>query len=204
MPTILEFSKQFKIPVSKLRKVEAAGYLTFEPEEQGPIAKVIARLRTGQALTVEHLRFLILNPDAVELLDKDMIGASDNVLRQLRAIGDASGEALAADKFPHNLIIEAAKNEPEALESFARWIASIIPAKGCNYHYVAIRAALNVPDSLFELAYRSLRRAIFNARKHEALEGMSAAENRATKFFPRNFPQNLVNHQNAENEHFDL
>lgn len=204
MPTISEFSKQFKIPISKLRKVEAAGYLTFDPEEQGPIAKVIARLRTGQPLTVEHLRFLILNPEAVALLDKDMDGASDTATRQLLAIGDASGEALPADKFPHNLIIEAAKNEPVALESFARWIASVIPAKGCNYHYVAIRAALNVPDSLFELAYKSLRRAIFNARKHEALEGMSETENRGTKFFQRKPGKNPVNHQNAENDHFDL
>lgn len=201
MLTISEFSARFKIPVSKLRKVEAAGYLTFEPEEQGPIAKVAARLRTSQPLTVEHLRFLILNPKAVDEFGRK---ESADIKRQLRAIGDASGEALPADKFPHNLIIEAAKNEPEALESFARWIADVIPANGCNYHYVAIRAALNVPDSLFELVYRSLRRAIFNARKHEALEGMSAAENRATKFFPRNFPKNPVNHQNAENEHFDL
>lgn len=198
MPTIYGFSRQFKIPVSKLRKVEAAGYLTFDPA--GPLEKIVDRLKSSQPLTTEHLRFLILKPEAIELLDNDWIGATDSAIRQLRAIGDAKGEALAADKFPHNIIIESAKSDPEGVESFARWIASVIPPKGCTYHYVAVRAVLNVSDALFEMAYKALRRAIFNARKHEALEGMSVTENRATRFFPRN----SVNHQNDVNVDFDL
>ena len=183
MLTIKEFAEKYKIRVSKLRAIERDKLITFRPHEDSPIETIIIQLKKNNHLTAANLRHLILHPES--LLELGDYRRSAKAC--LKRMGDVQGQAIAADQSPHILIDQAAAGDPIAVSKLARWIASIIPVDGCGYHYIAVRALLNVPDHAFDLAYRSFVRAMTKARKDPELEGMSETENRATRFFRKKF-----------------
>jgi hypothetical protein len=183
MKTIYQISKEYKIPLKKVKEMFEAGCLNALTASN-PFEDIVISLRKANQLSSYHRTLLLRNPTWLKLMGEDLVWFAKN---NLKPLGDAIGESLPLDAIPHALIDGAATNDENRISQFARWIASVIPEKGCDYHYVAVRALLNVPEHLLEFTAQRVSRAIAKARQDPALEGMSATENRVTQFFQKQF-----------------
>lgn len=176
--TLNEIRDKFKIPLTKLKALQAHGLLigTSEPSDSELIAQA---LRNGNPLSSRQLALLIRKPDLMRGLDKYRSSAR----AQLKAIGEASAEHFGEGAAL--LIVNASAGDPASITDLAVMIAARIPPKGCSYHYIAVRAGLGVSDDMLDLTFQHIARAIQKARQHPTLDGMSETANRETRFFPR-------------------
>jgi hypothetical protein len=85
--------------------------------------------------------------------------------KQIKALGDVIGQALPASNAAA-LIYGASISDADSLGKLAQWAQSVIPAKGCGYHYLAVRMLFNVPETRFKESYSQIARAIVNLRKY--------------------------------------
>ena len=181
--TMRQFSDKYRIPMTKCRRAERDGNLVFHVSTEKALEDIARYANKGALLTAGHLRYLVLNPQKVNELDKSVA----YVKSQIAALGNVVGEALTLDQFPVAKITNCAAGDPGSIQALAEWMASVIPPAGCSYHYIAVRALLNVSDDMFEPVYKAIGRAFSKARKHPALDGMSETVNRATRFFQKQF-----------------
>ena len=176
--TLNEIRDKFKIPLTKLKALQAHGLLigTSEPSD---IELITQALRNGNPLSSRQLALLIRSPEMLRGLDKYRASAR----AQVKAIGDAMAEHFG--ERAALLIVNASAGDPASITELAAMIAARIPIDGCSYHYIAVRAGLGVSSDMLDLTFQHVARAIQKARQHPTLDGMSETLNRETRFFPR-------------------
>lgn len=177
--TIYECSEQYRVPVSKLRRLEKDGFISFAPAVREGGDDILFALKKANPLSAGQLRQLLIQPELLNNLGK----YKKLALIQLKMLG----EPRQAKPLDHaaTVITSAAMNDPETTRALAQWIAETIPADGCTYHYLAVRALLCVADNVFDIVYQSVNRAFTNARKMPELDGMSETIAKRTQFFPK-------------------
>lgn len=165
--SIYEMNEKYGASIRTLKRMEKDGVfgdgVRIKPNRE--IDKICYRLKKDQQLTVENLVHLAKGMIDFSKLDP----YSAKAKKQVKALGD-----IGATAFPEAdiwLIANASLKKDEAVKSFAEWIAKTIPDGGCGYHYIAVRALWNCPDTQFKFNYARIARAIVAARKSEILIG---------------------------------
>jgi hypothetical protein len=89
---------------------------------------------------------------------------------QIEALGGAAiVKAQAAPREICALIDDAANNRPDAVESVAAWVRSVLPAgKPVSYVWLAVRLVWNSPENLRAADIKRVSMALVNARPHMA------------------------------------
>lgn len=165
---IYEVAAQFKISVSKLRKLDKAGLLRLDKAH--PLTDAMRfYLSKGKPLTVPHLVALVESPALIEELG-DKAGAALAQVAILNAPTAAPLEIVAE-------IDQAARGDSDAVGRLIPWIKATIVAAAAqghpivNHHYLAVRLALGSPASLREYNTARIPRALLNCRRHPGMAG---------------------------------
>lgn len=177
--TVHEIADEYKISVRKVRLMLKNGDLNIESDTKRSEVKQIAHyLKKARPLSVANIISLLRQPEKI-----DALGLQAKAARKyLASLGDIAGESLSGSQAA-NMIYGAAISDEIFLPKFAQWLASVIPANGCGYHYLAARAIYNAPENRFAETYRSLPRAILHARRTAYLAGMSEKAGATVRFF---------------------
>lgn len=163
MGSIHEFCAEFHISLGKARRMEKRGWLRVDTNAT-PIDEIRISLKKGAKLTVAQLVELIENPGG--LLE---LGAyARQAQAQLDVLGDPKSEAAPADIAAH--ILDAYRNESEAVEAVATWVESILPAGPVGHAFIATRLLLGVPENIRKYDVPRLQRVLMNARAHPVLK----------------------------------
>lgn len=170
---------RYKIAKTKLRAMLRDGYLPGVSDGRNLADRIIHYMRSNRPISVEMIIGLKRDPALFKAL-----GKFEKPARALiKSFGDIEGEAYPAGRaVPY--ILAAATNEREALDDIAAWLAGIIPARGCGYHYVACRLAWNVPEDKFARVYAKLPRAILNIRSLPAMADIAVKIDGKAWFVP--------------------
>ena len=182
MLNIYEISEQFKIPLTKLRRLEKLGLLKTKPYERTVMESAIAVARHGKPLSARQLVQFTQMPERI----KEAGDYARAIRAQVKALGDVAGEAMRGD-LDSLLMLAAMSKDPGCIADIAKYIAGVIPAGGCGYAYIAVRLLHGVAPNMLDFAAGYVSRAIAMARRDPALAGMSATENGRTKFFQKSF-----------------
>ena len=167
--TIYDIADEYKISVRKARLMLKNGDLNIDSDtKRSEIRQIAHYLKKARPLTVSNILTLLRHPEKI-----DALGAQAKAAKKyLASLGNVERESLSASQAA-NMIYGASISDEIFLPKFAQWLASVIPASGCGYHYLAVRAILNVPENRFSETYRALPRAILHARRTQFLSGMS-------------------------------
>lgn len=163
--TIYDFCAVAHISLKKARRLDKLGWLRLSGEVT-PLDEIRMTLMTGsRRLSVAQLVYLVENPG--EMLGLGKYGKLAEP--QVSALGDPKSEASPRDVAAY--ILEAYKNEEEAVGIIANWLRSIIPAKPVNHAYLAVRLLLGVPENIREHDFPHIQRVFMHCRAHSALAG---------------------------------
>lgn len=171
-----ELHARSKIGVRKLKWLHTNGFLVNVSFADDRLLKMHKYLSSRRPLSVEQLLALIREPKLIDSLPANHARARASVAE----IGKPEQGALPAADWLH--ILGASMNEPSSLAVIVDWLRSVIPAGGCGYHWIAVRAMWNCPAEKFKQTYSRLPRALINARAHPSLAGWSNADTGTTRF----------------------
>lgn len=160
--TVFEFAEEFKLSLAKARRIKKRFPQIFS-EAESAMDPLRATLSRGNRLTAPQLVQLIESPGGLLELDKYASEAE----RQLAALGKPQ----AAPREVVANIMEAAKNEPEAVQILVDWLKSIVPTKPVEHGFIAVRLLLGVPASIRKTEAPRIPRALLNARNHPSFAG---------------------------------
>lgn len=165
---IYEVARDFKISLSKLRKLDKAGLLRLDKSD--PIVDAMRfYLGKGKPLTVPQLVALVESPALIEDLG-DKAGVALAQVAMLNAPTAAPFEVAAE-------IDQAARGDLDAIGRIVPWLKSTLIAAESqghgvvNHHYLAVRLALGSPASLREYNTARIPRALLNCRRHPGMAG---------------------------------
>lgn len=181
--TAHQISDQYRIPLKKIRMMVLAGDLFVAAESFSDFDKLVFALKKANPLSTRQLCHLLRTPGDLKKLGK----YRDYAELQLESLGNVKADMLRSETKPHNLIVNCAIGDAPSIDRFAEWLSSVIPERGCNYTFLAVRACVNVEENFYEIALNHISKAIRRARGAPALDGMSAVEGNGTKFFKRKF-----------------
>lgn len=165
---IYEVAAQFKISVTKLRKLDKAGLLRLGPAH--PLTDSMRfYLSKGKPLTVAQLVALVEAPALIE------------------GLGDKAGQALAQvallgapEPAPLETVAEidqASRGDTEAIGRLIPWLKTTILVAASqgqftiSHHYIAVRLILGSPASLRDYNAARIARALLNCRRHPGFAG---------------------------------
>lgn len=175
MGSIHEFSAEFHISLGKARRMEKRGWLRIDSNTT-PIDEIRLALKKGARLTVAHLVELIDNPGGLLELGPYARQAE----AQLAVLEDPK-----ADAAPFNVaaqILDAYRNDAEAVGIVARWIESILPAGPVGHAFIATRLLLGVPaGETRKHDVLRLQRVLMNCRANPVLAGHSFTVKQASR-----------------------
>lgn len=163
MGSIYEFCAEYHISLGKARRMEKRGWLRIDSNAT-PIDEIRIGLKKGARLTVAQLVELIENPGGLLELG--------NYTRQAQAQLDVLGDP-KADAAPPDIaaqLLDAYRNDLEAVRLVASWVADILPAGPVGHAWVATRLLLGVPENIRKYDIPRLQRVLMNCRNHEALK----------------------------------
>ena len=164
MGSIHEFAAEFHISLGKARRMEKRGWLRIDATAT-PIDEIRIALKKGARLTVAQLVELIENPGGLLELGAYVRQAQG----QLAMLEDPKSEAAPVDIAAH--ILDAYRNESEAVEAVASWILSILPNRPVGHAYIATRLLLGVPENIRKYDVPRLQRVLMNVRAHPLMAG---------------------------------
>lgn len=167
---LFEFSEEFGISLAKVRRIKKRFPQIFDNAD-ARFDPHRSRLAKGNRLTALQLVDLLENRGGLIELGK-YAGKAE---RELAALGDPQGQV--APKEVAANIMEAAKDEPEAVKLVVDWLRSIIPADPVEHPYIATRLLLGIPANIRQYESPRIPRALLNARKHPDLAGWWRVEN---------------------------
>jgi hypothetical protein len=163
--TIYDFCERSHISLKKARRLDKEGWLRLSSEVT-PLDEIRLTLRTGaRRLSVAQLVYLVDNPS--HMLELGKYGKLAEA--QVDALDNPTHE-IAPKEVAAN-ILEAYKNEPEAVDIVASWVASIIPNKPVNHAYLAVRLLLGVPENIRKYDFAHIQRVFMHCRAHPKLAG---------------------------------
>lgn len=165
---IYEVAAQFKISVSKLRKMDKAGLLRLDKAH--PLTDSMRfYLGKGKPLTVAQLVALVEDPTIIEHLG-EKAGAA---MAQVAALG-------APDGAPMEVVAEidqASRGDHDAICRIIPWLKTqilVAASQGqpvINHHYLAVRLVLGSPAGLRDYNAARIARALLNCRRHPGFAG---------------------------------
>lgn len=165
MGSIHEFCAEFHISLAKARRMEKRSWLRIDSKTT-PVDEIRFALKRGAKLTVAQLAELIENPGGLLELGK----YAGNAEAQIKMLGDVKNEIAPRDVAAN--ILEAYKNEPEAVAIVAVWLHSIIPVVAPVGHaYLAVRLLLGVPANIRHYDAPHMQRVLMNCRASPILAG---------------------------------
>lgn len=162
MGSLHEFAAAYHISLGKARRMEKAGWLRIDSNAT-PADEIRIALRKGARLTVAQLAYLVETPSALLELGNYMRQASEQVDR----LGDVKADVAPAEITAQ--MLDAYRNDSEAVSIVAAWVASVLPAEPVGHAWVATRLLLGVPESLRKQDIPRLQRVLMNCRNHDAL-----------------------------------
>lgn len=165
---IYEVAAQFKISVSKLRKMDKAGILKLDKSH--PLTDSMRfYLGKGQPLTVAQLVALVEDPTIIEQLG-EKAGVALAQVAALNAPTAAPLETVAE-------IDQASRGDTDAIGRLIPYLKTQIllaASQGhsvINHHYLAVRLVLGSPASLRDYNAARIARALLNCRRHPGFAG---------------------------------
>jgi hypothetical protein len=186
---VFEFAEEFRLSLAKARKIKKRFPQIFD-EADSAMDPLRATLAKGNRLTVPQLVELIENRAGLLELGKYATTAE----RELAALGNPQGQ-VAPNAVAAN-IMEAAKNEPEAVQILVDWLKEIIPAEPVEHAYIGTRLLLGVPDTIRKFEAPRIPRALLNARQHPDFAGWWRVE--------KSVSRNVTLYQKGTKKGFDL
>lgn len=162
MGSLHEFAAEFHISLSKAKRMEKRGWLRIDTNAT-PIDEIRLSLKKGHRLTVAQLLELIENPSGILELGTYAQQAD----AQLSVLGDPRKEPAPGDIAAH--ILDAYKNESEAVGIVAQWVRSILPSHPVGHAYIATRLLLGSPENIRKYNIPRLQRVLMNCRAHPIL-----------------------------------
>lgn len=165
---IYEVARDFKISLSKLRKLDKAGLLRLDKSD--PIVDAMRfYLGKGKPLTVPQLVALVESPALIEDLG-DKAGTALAQVAMLNAPTAAPFEVAAE-------IDQAARGDLDAIGRIVPWLKSTLIAAESQghgvvgHHYLAVRLALASPAGLRDYNMARIPRALLNCRRYPGFAG---------------------------------
>jgi hypothetical protein len=165
---IYEAAAQFKISISKMRKMDKAGILRLETAH--PLTDSMRfYLGKGQPLTVAQLVAHVEDPTLIEQL-RGKAGVAMAQVAMLGAPVSAPLETVAE-------IDQASRGDTDACGRLIPYLKTCIlqaASQGqpfINHHYIAVRLVLGSPASLREYNAARIARALLNCRRHPGFAG---------------------------------
>lgn len=186
---VFEFAEEFKLSLAKARKIKKRFPQIFD-EADSAMDPLRATLAKGNRLTAPQLVELIENRAGLLELGKYAATAE----RELAALRNPQGQA--APKEVAANIMEAAKNEPEAVQILVNWLQEIIPAQPVEHAFIATRLLLGVPEIIRKFEAPRIPRALLNARQHPDFAGWWRVE--------KSVSRNVTLYQKGTKKGFDL
>ena len=151
------------IPIGKLRKMEALGYLAGPELSHPSIAEMTYKLKRGNYLTAMQRMHLIENPEWIYLLGHYMHDAEE----QLEGLGNAMNEAAPVEAVV--AAYGAAKGRSEDVEVLMAWMKSAIPAEQeVTHYYLAVRLLLGDQPNIRHLLFPKIQDAFAKVRFRRA------------------------------------
>lgn len=178
MLTIEQFSNMHKIPVRHLKRLKSLEVLSIQFAPSKFSDAISQNLSKGNALSSLQLVRLIRDPSEFKKLSK----AHQKIARaQIAMLGDVEGEALNLDDI-ETVITQAALGDADALQAIAQWLIGVIPEKGCDYTYIAVRALIwPLAEFLDDLPVR-FSKVVQKAKRQGYLDGYFSDAERKTIF----------------------
>jgi hypothetical protein len=161
---VFEFSEKYKLSLAKVRTIKK-DYPQIFTDADSRFDPARSRLAKGNRLTAMQLVELIENPGGLLELGK-YAGIAE---RELATLGNPQGQVAPKEVVAN--IMEAAKDETEAVQIMVDWLRSIIPSDPVEHSFIATRLILGVPATIRRYEAPRIPRALLNARKHEGLQG---------------------------------
>lgn len=172
---IFDIAEEFHISLAKLRKLEKRGLLRTDNSATAA-DPIRARLAKGNDPTALQLVELIENPGGLLELGKYAPIAE----RALSALGNPQSQVAPSEVVAN--IMEAAKNEPEAVSILIGWTKQILShGKPVNHAYIATRLLLGVPASIRKFEAPRIPRALLNVRQHPGFASFWRVEKLASQ-----------------------
>lgn len=162
MGSLHEFCAEYHISLGKARRMEKRGWLRIDSNAT-PVDEIRIALKKGARLTVAQLVELIENPGGL----LELGNYTRQAQAQLELLGEPKANAAPAEISAQ--ILDAYRNDPEAVGIVAAWIASVLPAGPVGHAWVATRLLLGVPDNIRKYDVPRLQRVLMNCRAHDAL-----------------------------------
>lgn len=164
---LLKISQDIGVSVRQLKKVvkefRRLGYMPAG-DRVVEVSKMKNYLSIGANLPVEQLLELLENPGLIKALG----AKGDAAKAQLEVLGNPASED-RPNLF--DMILDISAGQKERVEDLAAWIKQTIPAKGCTFHYLAVRVALSIPEDVRGKYHGSIRYAFLQVRKLPSFEG---------------------------------
>lgn len=164
MGSLHEFAAEFHISLAKAKRMEKRGWLRIDSNAT-PIDEIRMSLKRGARLTVAQLVELVENPGGILELGNYARLADE----QVAALGDVKSQVAPVEVTAQ--ILDAYRNESEAVAIVSAWILSILPDGPVGHAYVATRLLLGVPKKTREFDIPRLPRVLMNCRYHPTLAG---------------------------------
>lgn len=164
MGSIHEFCAEFHISLAKAKRMDKRDWLRIDSATT-PVDEIRFALKRGAKLTVAQLVELIENPAGLLELGKYAVNAE----AQVKMLGDVKAQVAPREVAAN--VLEAYKNENEAVAIVAAWLYSIIPAAPVGHAYLAVRLLLGVPANIRHYDAPHMQRVLMNCRTHPILAG---------------------------------
>lgn len=163
-PTIFELCEEFHLSLAKVRRMEKR-YPHWFKASTSQFDEIRATLANGDALAVWQLVQLIENPGELLNLGKYAHKAE----RALAELGNPQAQVAPKDVAAN--LMEAAKNEPEAVQILVDWLKGMLPAEPVTHAFIATRLLLGVPESIRKYEGPRIPRALLNSRQSPSFAG---------------------------------
>lgn len=171
---IFEFAEEFRLSLAKARKIKKRFPQIFN-ETDSSFDPLRATLAKGNRLTAPQLIELIENRSGLLEMGKYTAAAQ----RELAALGDPVAQAAPKEVVAN--LMEAARNEPEAVQILVDWLRSIVPAKPVSHAFIATRLLLGIPETIRQYEAPRIPRALLNARQHPDFAGWWHVEKQVSR-----------------------
>lgn len=155
---VFEFCERYHISLAKARRI-AKDQPQWFSATGSTFDAIRSTIANGDKLTAMQLVELIENPAGLLELGKYAFNAELALAALRDPRSQAAPKAVAAN------IMEAAKNEPEAVDILTTWLKEIIPSTPVNHAYLAVRLLLGVPENMRKSEGPRIPRALLNARQ---------------------------------------
>lgn len=170
-----EFCEEYRISISKARKMDKEGVLRLDSGESEHGAEIRQHLSKGQPLTVAQLLEMIENPSIL----RDLGRYREKAESQLEALGDVRAEAAPGEVAAY--ITDAARRNEEAIGVLVEWLKSTIPFEPVTHHWIATRLLMGVPANIRKNDMPHILRALLNCRNSPDLKGWWRVETRRSR-----------------------